>query len=237
MYFKPIWVQCNCLQQLFGYYTFSWNSGSVSVEHIFSVSSRIQSKWVYKAPFESYFLFTCFRSWTKEANRWSHCVPRGWWRLSRSKGLIEQQKGATLDEWCWRLCWEITQRTFLSALLCSPFPPPTCSFAHLCVQHVCSCVCSVWSQCQLQVWKMEAASWECYRDQHLHTTHKTGMWKTDSQALALTNSWGVYVESSKDGQLSKGLFPPTLEITNPFLVSTLSCVFHSVRNPNACMSE
>lgn len=78
----------------------------------------------------------------------------------------------------------------------------------LCSACVCMCVISVWSQCQLQVWKIGAASWECSRDQHLHTPHKTAMWKTDWQALALANTWSVYVESSKDGQLSMGPLPP-----------------------------
>lgn len=49
------------------------------------------------------------------------------------------------------------------------------------------CVFSMFSV-PVAMWKIRSTSWECYRDQHLHTPHKTGMWKTDRQTLALANT-------------------------------------------------
>lgn len=80
----------------------------------------------------------------------------------------------------------------------SPLPSPllllSCSSSHPCLC-VCVCVHSLRAECQLQVWKTGAASWAFHTDQHLHTPHKPGMWKTDRQTdrHPLSQTLGVFM--------------------------------------------
>lgn len=81
------------------------------------------------------------------------------------------------------------------------------------------------ASCKCGKWKIGAAAWECYTDQHLHTPHKPRMLKTDSQTLIPTNTSSVYVGSSKIGQLFDKLLPKSPQFEHHlFFAFTLSYV-------------
>lgn len=89
----------------------------------------------------------------------------------------------------------------------------------LCV-YMCVFVCWLGAECQLQAWRTGAASWECCTDQHLH------IWRTPTHSHKHLNL--VYVESSKDGQLSVELlskFPHHWSHILFLFASTLSSIY------------
>lgn len=94
-------------------------------------------------------------------------------------------------------CVGRTQRIFVSLPLPTPLPTPVALMFFQSSLFVCVCVCvhSLRAECQLQVWKTGAASWAFHTDQHLHTPHKPGMWKTDRQTdrHPLSQTLGVFM--------------------------------------------
>lgn len=179
-----------------------------TLEHELQCGNLWQHYWCLQLEVNEYeglywsFVLCCFFSQcanllspvthTQQANRLSHRgVAGGWRKLKRSRGWKEQQRKAK-DEMDDAVgCVKRTQGIlvfFTSVALMLPH-----SSLYVC----CVCVCE-WAECQLQVWKTGAASWAFYTDQHQHTPHKAGMWETDRQRPAPTNTLSVYVEYRED---------------------------------------